>query len=154
MRTIEIARRWKTHRAAVVAMALFHGAVACTAAAEVKTSRDATSEVILELGRDLYLVHCASCHGDTGRGGGSVASSLKSAPPDLTQIAARKGGDFSTAAVAALIDGREMPSAHGTREMPVWGRRFSERLGGGEIGEEAVRGHLLLLVEYLRSLQR
>jgi mono/diheme cytochrome c family protein len=98
--------------------------------------------------------YCSSCHGADGRGGGAVAAALKTAPPDLTHIGARREGLFSEKEVASLIDGREMPAVHGTREMPVWGRRFSERLGGGEIGEESVRGQLLVLIEYLRSIQR
>jgi hypothetical protein len=30
---------------------------------------------------------------------------------------------------------------------------FSEQVGGGSLGEEVVRGNLLVLIEYLRSIQ-
>jgi len=38
--------------------------------------------------------------------------------------------------------------------MPIWGERFGEMGGGGSVGEEVVRGNLLILIEYLRSIQR
>ena len=133
-----------------MAMILFSTA----ACAEVRTKNDAASEVVIQIGRESYVQYCASCHGVDGRGGGAVAAALKTAPPDLTHFAARHDGRFTDKDVASLIDGREMPSVHGTREMPVWGRRFSEQMGGGEIGEESVRGQLLVLIEYLRSIQR
>jgi hypothetical protein len=38
--------------------------------------------------------------------------------------------------------------------MPIWGERFGEMGGGGSIGEEVVRGNLLVLIEYLQSIQQ
>jgi hypothetical protein len=38
--------------------------------------------------------------------------------------------------------------------MPVWGEKLGERLESGETAEELVRGRLLVLVEYLESIQR
>jgi len=129
-------------------------ALAGTAVGGVKTSMDAASEVVTELGRESYLQYCAACHGADARGSGPVGPSLKTAPADLTGIAQRREGKFPESEIANLIDGRSMPAVHGTREMPVWGRRFSAALGGGEVGEEGVRGQLLILLEYLRSVQR
>lgn len=128
--------------------------LASAACAEVRTKSDAASEVVVQIGRESYVQYCSSCHGADGRGGGPVAPALKTPPPDLTKLSARREGRFSEKEIASLIDGRDMPAVHGTREMPVWGKRFSEQLGGGEIGEESVRGQLLVLVEYLRSIQR
>jgi len=127
---------------------------AATACAGVRTKSDAASEVVVQIGRESYVQYCSSCHGADGRGGGPVAAALKTALPDLTKIGERREGRFSEKEVASLIDGRNMPAAHGTSEMPVWGKRFSERIGGGEVGEEYVRGQLLVLIEYLRSTQR
>ena len=90
----------------------------------------------------------------TGRGRGPVASALRTPPADLTQIAKRRGGAFPTAEIAAYIDGRAEVQAHGSRDMPVWGERFSEQVGGGSLGEEVLRGNLLVLMQYLQSLQR
>ena len=56
--------------------------------------------------------------------------------------------------MAAIIDGRASIAAHGGREMPVWGRAFADEVGGDAVGDEVVRGRLLILVEYLRSIQR
>jgi mono/diheme cytochrome c family protein len=128
--------------------------VASAACAEVQTKNDAASEVVIQIGRESYVQYCSSCHGADARGAGAVAIALKTSPPDLTRVAARREGRFAEKEVASFIDGREMPSVHGTREMPVWGRRLSEALGGGETGEEFVRGQLLVLIEYLRSIQR
>jgi mono/diheme cytochrome c family protein len=128
--------------------------LATAACAEVRTKGDAASEVVVQIGRESYVQYCSSCHGADGRGGGPVAQALKAPPPDLMKISERREGRFDEKVVASLIDGRDMPAVHGTREMPVWGKRFSERMGGGEIGEESVRGQLLVLIEYLRSIQR
>ena len=140
-------------RAALV-VPLLIACFAGTAAAGVKTSADTLSEVVTELGRESYIQYCAACHGADARGGGPVGATLKIAPTDLTGIAQRRDNQFPERDIANLIDGRSMPSVHGTREMPVWGRRFSAVVGGGEVGEESVRGQLLILVEYLRSIQR
>ena len=87
------------------------------------------------------------------RGSGPVAAALTIPPADLTRIAARRGGDFPADDIAAWIDGRLASPAHGTREMPVWGYRFAEGLPPGELSQELVRGRILTVVEYLRSIQ-
>jgi hypothetical protein len=89
-----------------------------------------------------------------GRGDGAAAPALRMPPADLTRIAQRRGGSFPVAEIAALIDGRTIVPAHGSREMPIWGERFGEMGGGGSIGEEVVRGNLLVLMEYLQSIQQ
>ena len=43
-------------------------------------------------GRDSFDRYCASCHGADGRGGGPVASALRTRPTDLTTLARRNGG--------------------------------------------------------------
>jgi mono/diheme cytochrome c family protein len=81
----------------------------------------------IEAGAQLFSGYCASCHGFDARGGGPVAPMLTLPPADLTRIAARRGGRFDAAEVAAFIDGRIDVTAHGRREMPVWGRVFDDR---------------------------
>ena len=105
-------------------------------------------------GRDVYLRHCASCHGDLGQGDGPVAASLKKAPTDLTGIAQRAGGRFDERRVMQVIDGRALVAEHGPRNMPVWGVVFEEELEG-----EPYAGYTSLLrsrnlTDYLRSIQR
>jgi len=87
-------------------------------------------------------------HGD-----GVLAAVLRVRPPDLTRIAARRGGEFPDAEIASFIDGRAFVAAHGSREMPVWGRVFARPVADGSAGEEVVRGQLWVLVAYLRSIQ-
>jgi mono/diheme cytochrome c family protein len=105
-------------------------------------------------GRDVYLRHCASCHGDLGKGDGPVAASLKKPPTDLTGIAQRAGGRFDERHVMQVIDGRALIAEHGPRNMPVWGAVFEEELEG-----EPYAGYTSLLrsrnlTDYLRSIQR
>jgi hypothetical protein len=38
--------------------------------------------------------------------------------------------------------------------MPVWGERFSEEVGGESLGEEVVHGNVLVLINYLQSIQQ
>jgi mono/diheme cytochrome c family protein len=109
--------------------------------------------MLVEVGGRAFATHCASCHGADGRGTGPVAAALVTPPADLTRIAARRGGDFPADDIAAWIDGRMATAAHGSREMPVWGYRFAEGLPEGELTQELVRGRILTVVEYLRSIQ-
>jgi hypothetical protein len=88
-----------------------------------------------------------------GKGDGPVAPVLKTPPADLTAIAARRGGRFPKAEIASYIDGRSDVAAHGSREMPVWGRVFARPVVDGTTGEEVVRGQLFVLVEYLETIQ-
>jgi len=105
-------------------------------------------------GQQYFVRYCSACHGIEGQGDGPAAPALRTPPADLTRIAQRRGGRFPSADIAALIDGRTAVPAHGSRDMPIWGERFATMGGGGTVGEEVVRGNLLVLVEYLQSIQR
>lgn len=104
-------------------------------------------------GRDSYLRYCASCHGPSGKGDGSLAAELTKPPSDLTQIAKRAGGRYDESYVMSVIDGRRAVAAHGTRDMPVWGAVFEEE-GRGE-PYPSYQGLLKsrFLVDYLRTIQ-
>jgi mono/diheme cytochrome c family protein len=108
----------------------------------------------VNVGQQYFVQYCAACHGLDGRGHGPAAPALRTPPADLTRIAQRHGGHFPDAEVATQIDGRAMAAAHGSRDMPVWGLRFGEKFGGEGVGEEAVRGYLLVLINYLKSIQQ
>ena len=72
--------------------------------------------------KQMYDSYCASCHGPDAKGGGPVASQLKTAPPDLTILSREHDGKFPSAHIAAVLRfGVEVP-AHGSAAMPVWGR--------------------------------
>lgn len=104
---------------------------------------------------------CGPCHGRSAKGGGPVAPSLKTAPPDLTQLQRRAGGTFPEDVVRQRIDGRDLPGAHGTSDMPVWGYWFTlhETAAGllqedRDTAEKEVQKRITRLVEYLRVLQK
>ncbi|MEN8162053.1 MAG: cytochrome c, partial [Myxococcota bacterium] len=86
-------------------------------------------------------------------GTGPVARYMDPRPPDLRRIAARNGGVFPHAELEAWIDGRDPIASHGTRDMPVWGRAFREEVPLDQLTETRVRGRIVLLVQYLESIQ-
>ena len=112
-------------------------------------------------GKDEFINSCASCHGVTGKGNGPLAKSLTHAPADLTVIQKKNGGVFPLAFVYDVIDGRIQVMVHGSREMPVWGERYKRELKArtprGEVSDDLaelmVRARILMLTEYLYSLQ-
>jgi mono/diheme cytochrome c family protein len=110
--------------------------------------------VLADMGASEYATYCAACHGLDARGDGPVAKALEKPPADLTRIAARRGGVFPSGEVARIIDGRFDVTAHGPREMPVWGERFTEGIPEPGLGDEVARGRVVTLVAYLQSIQR
>lgn len=113
-----------------------------------------------DLGKDEYDSKCASCHGATGKGDGVVRPYLVKAPSDLTTLKKRHGGAFPTDIAWQMIDGRPPTAigAHGTREMPVWGREYKmEALQSGgpeqKTPEWYVRGRIVALIDYLSRIQ-
>jgi len=103
----------------------------------------------VQKGHQLYNQYCRSCHGDDAKGDGPAASALKVQPTDLTQIAKKYNG-FPTEKVMDYIDGEKYAVGHGSREMPVWGKRF-RRSPGGEKGSQS---EIVLLTGYLESIQQ
>jgi mono/diheme cytochrome c family protein len=110
-------------------------------------------EKLAAAGHEEYLQYCASCHGTGGKGDGPIAGDLSVAPADLTKISARRGGTFPQAMIAEFIDGRRRVRAHGPGNMPVWGHRFDREAPTAPAGDIAIRGRVMLLIEYLRSIQ-
>jgi mono/diheme cytochrome c family protein len=108
-------------------------------------------------GRGEYLRYCSACHGPLAKGDGVAAGLMRPTPPDLTKLAARHGGEFPMTLVVQRIDGREMPRAHGTPAMPVWGQILAEELGStGDrpvAVERRVQTRIYTIAEYLRSIQ-
>ena len=123
------------------------------AAAWRAPAAEPNDSVLTPVGAESYRQYCAACHGLDAAGDGPVASALKTVPPDLTRIAARHSGSFPDAEIARIIDGRFEAPAHGSREMPVWGRRLGEPIAPGTESDEVARGRVLALIEYLKSIQ-
>jgi mono/diheme cytochrome c family protein len=102
------------------------------------------------LGAQLYANHCGACHGEDGEGGGPVAAVMTITVPNLRTLSRRNDGVFPADAIAAYIDGRETPAAHGDRQMPVWGDVFA---AGERGGEDIVRRRIAAIVEFIAQLQ-
>lgn len=129
-------------------MVLAVGGVFAAASVQAAETVDAG---VLGSGRAAYLSYCASCHGPDGTGGGPVAESLETPLPDLTRLTDAKG-EFAESRVWTSIDGTHAASAHGTREMPVWGKALAKQ--GRKRGEGWAQVEIWTLIEYLKSIQR
>jgi mono/diheme cytochrome c family protein len=103
-------------------------------------------------GRLSYRIHCASCHGETGRGDGPMDEFLKLRPTDLTRLTVAHQGRFPREEVYDSIDGRREVRGHGPASMPVWGATFQDR-GRDTPQEQEVREKILDLVAYVESIQ-
>ncbi len=128
--------------------------ISAGAAAGQDTQRPLSPETVRLIdsidGPALYKAYCAVCHGSDGRGGGPMAQSLKTAPTDLTHIAARNGGEFPLARIERVISGeQEVKRGHGTSVMPVWGPIFSQIAWDQDLG----RLRIYNLAGYLRKIQ-
>jgi hypothetical protein len=102
-------------------------------------------------GRDVYKSSCAPCHGYDGKGSGPIAGTLKTRPPDLTELATRNGGAFATDRIEAFLEKEADHSAshHGTEEMQVRGPTFRS-LDPADADVKTRIGHV---VEYLATMQ-
>jgi mono/diheme cytochrome c family protein len=125
-------------------------ALCCASAGPVPADRPER----LAAGRAEYEAYCMACHGLAGDGKGPVAPYMDPRPSDLRGIAARRGGVFPHAAIEAFIDGRDPIAAHGSRAMPIWGAAFREETELDQLTETRVRGRIVLLVQYLESIQQ
>ena len=108
-----------------------------------------------ETGQQEYMVACAICHGESGKGDGPFAPILSITTPNLTTLAKDNEGVFPFLDVLMVVDGRTGVRAHGDSAMPIWGERFKESAAeAGPYGSELeARGRLLALVTYLETIQ-
>jgi mono/diheme cytochrome c family protein len=103
-------------------------------------------------GQRSFRAHCASCHGEGGRGDGSLSEMLKVRPADLTRLARANDGRFPYDRIYRVIDGRDEVRGHGPGSMPVWGLTFLlEAPASGP--EESVAARIRDLLAFLRTIQ-
>jgi mono/diheme cytochrome c family protein len=113
-----------------------------------------------DLGRLEYLDNCAICHGRSGQGQGPMAMLLTKEVPDLTVLQRNNDGVFPFDYVYDTIDGRERMDAHGTREMPIWGKAYGGLADPAMAPfrpydrESFIRARILALTEYIYTLQQ
>lgn len=105
-------------------------------------------------GKQMYLQYCGSCHGRMAIGDGPVSRDLKVKVPDLTILAKKNRGVYPLDDVIATIDGRRLVRAHGDREMPVWGERFSSELSEKKYTELTTLLKAKIIAEYVGTLQK
>ena len=127
-------------------------AVALGAKAQTQAAPKSYENLIYSVkGPDLFLAHCAACHGLDGKGNGPEAATLKVKPANLTLLAKGNGRTFPTERVRKFISGDEHSRRkQGSREMPVWGPIFHQ------IEEDQDFGNVRLhnLIEYLKTMQQ
>jgi len=93
-----------------------------------------------------YQVFCASCHGASGKGDGSLAGALRKRPADLTQLSKKNDGIFPFDAVFTTVD-----AGHETADMPAWTAVLAK--SQESTGPEAAKVRIRELVKYLETLQ-
>lgn len=122
-------------------------------------SAPALAQQKVDFGKREYETSCAICHGLDAKGGGLYTAHLKVTPPDLTTLAKRNNGVFPVTQVYETIDGRKQIAAHGPRDMPIWGARYSESAVGyfADVpydAESYIRNRILVLIDYLYRIQQ
>jgi mono/diheme cytochrome c family protein len=101
-------------------------------------------------GKEMFADYCASCHGAEGKGNGPAAAALKTPPANLTVLSQKNGGNYPAMKIASILRGDADLSAHGSKEMPVWGPLFRSVSGGHE-GQ--VQQRINNLTNYVETLQ-
>lgn len=132
-------------RSAIVAMTV---AAVTTSAATMSMTSQARADDGAS-GEAQYKAHCASCHGESGAGDGPAAAALRSTPPDLRLLTQKNDGVFPEKVLETVIDGRKTIRAHGSFEMPVWGRELSQGAANADAANRVA-----VIVQYLRGMQR
>ena len=100
-------------------------------------------------GAEMFNTYCAVCHGKGAKGDGPASSEFKIPPANLTLLAKNHDGKYPESYVAQVIqNGPRDAKAHGSKDMPVWGRLFTS------LGDDAsVKLRIFNLNKYIESLQ-
>ena len=111
------------------------------------------------IGKLEFQKNCAVCHGINGKGNAQALDFLKQTPPDLTKIAKKNDGKYPFKQVYKQIEDPTGIRAHGSREMPIWGERYSrdviDKYGPLDTKHSgAVQARILELVFYLANIQQ
>src|SRR5689334_11675861 len=113
----------------------------------------------LDPGKQAYELQCAICHGVDAKGNGFYTASLKVPAPDLTTLSKRNGGVFPVDRITKVIDGRTEIAAHGSRDMPIWGRRWGASAAEHYVDvpynhEALIRFRVISIIDYLNRIQQ
>lgn len=98
----------------------------------------------------MFQDYCAACHGSRGEGNGPAAIALKRPPTDLTQLARKNNGTFPQQNVQEVLRHGVAVPAHGSSDMPIWGRTLRALTGS----DEAATRRIADLTDFVRTLQK
>ena len=135
---------------AVLGVAVLSGTIA-VAQQKPQIKRGTIKQTNVTDARGMFTTYCASCHGVSGKGDGPAAAALNKKPADLTKISARNGGTFPATKVSRFIQGLDEVTAHGSRDMPVWGDLFKSL---NPNNRAAVDLRVQALTDYVKSIQQ
>lgn len=107
---------------------------------------------LIENGKDRFMRQCGICHGIDGGGAGAFSELLVVTPPDLTVLAKNNGGHFPFKKIHKIVDGRDLPLAHGSGTMPIWGERYEHSVP--DRNETIIAGRIFELMLFLDSIQK
>jgi len=114
----------------------------------------------IDIGKPEYEQKCTICHGALGKGDGAYSEMLTKRATDLTVLSKKNGGVFPFARVFEIIEGTHELKAHGTRDMPIWGKEYRSSkyydyyLHDPEMDRSYfARSRILALTEYIYRLQ-
>ena len=116
-----------------------------------KIERVPAKDAAVDSGATMFSTYCAVCHGPDAKGNGPAAPALKKQPANLTQLSKKDGGKFPAAKVSQVIEGEDVVAAHGSRDMPIWGKIFRTMEASPNAAITKLRIHNL--TEYIESLQ-
>ena len=122
-------------------------AFAVTASAQPKVQQAPIKPTPASDAAGMFQSYCAVCHGKDAKGGGPAATALSKAPADLTRISTRNGGTYPEVKIKRFIQGLDVVSAHGTRDMPMWGDLFRS------LDQNTAEIRVQALSDYLKGLQ-
>jgi mono/diheme cytochrome c family protein len=105
-------------------------------------------------GKQMYSTYCAVCHGVDGKGSGPAAAALKERPTNLAQLARDNGGKFPDAHIYSVLQFGMETTAHGSKDMPIWGPALRSLDKGSPSPEMEEHQRLANLTNYLKTLQQ
>ena len=106
-------------------------------------------------GKTLYMQNCVSCHGVDARGDGPAAARLSTLPPDLTNIAARRDGEWPALEIMEILSGYSR-NILPREEMPVIVDLLDNDMSEFDTGNGdpiLMPTKLIAIADYLESLQ-
>lgn len=139
----------RTRTAVLISLLLFGATFAMAQDGSKTIKKEPIPMTSAASGQEMFNTYCAVCHGKSGKGDGPAATEFKIPPANLTLLAKNHNGTFPSAYVSEVIlTGPRDAKAHGSKDMPVWGKLFSA------LGDDAtVKLRIRNLSEYIGTLQ-